>query len=430
MWSGTASTWTFSEGGGFLAQAGRIAQIGRLIRSGHRSEAIRLYQEAFKVSPEEAASAVQRLESGQAVSLISAHIADQVRNAPISVDLTGARRALKPILIVIVVVTVASVIIAIVAIAGGLTAALSGFNRTSPVVATPTPTAFPTIPPGLTGIKPSRKEFAKPVLEIGSQGIGAGQFVDSRSVTVDPSGNFYVGEYQGGRVQVFDPQGRFVTQWIADKDRVLMNLAADRQGNVYVVQPGRITRHKGSTGEINGELALPRGGIKWSTGIDAVVMLDGTVVVLDSHSNIAWVDPEGRVKNLVSASDKVGERVNLRHLAVDGSGNIYAIDDVKDCVFKFASDGRYVNRFGGRVDQFNPRSNEPGQLNSPHGIAVDGKGRVYVSDSGILVFDSSGRYIDTIGKGVVFGMAISDGNEIFATHRNDYKIIKYALPEN
>ena len=92
-------------------------------------------------------------------------------------------------------------------------------------------------------------------------------------------------------------------------------------------------------------------------------------------------------------------------------------------VFKFAPDGRFINRFGGRGEQ-------PGQLFSPHNIGVDGQGRVYVSDTfrAIHVFDGGGRYIDSFGgREVTFGLAINDRNEVFASLRNRHKIVKYVV---
>jgi hypothetical protein len=82
-----------------------------------------------------------------------------------------------------------------------------------------------------------------------------------------------------------------------------------------------------------------------------------------------------------------------------------------------------VNRFGGH-------GSNQGEFVSANAIAVDGNGRVYVSDSGkpISVFDNKGRFVDSFGLNkVVFGISIDDKNEIFATYRNDHQIVKYTL---
>ena len=91
--------------------------------------------------------------------------------------------------------------------------------------------------------------FATVLLKFGEEGIGPGMFKDARSIAVDGSGRIYVGEYTGGRIQVFDPAGKFITQWsIGDRKTILRGLAADRKGTVYVVEGGKIHRYQGDTG--------------------------------------------------------------------------------------------------------------------------------------------------------------------------------------
>src|SRR4026209_2974935 len=72
--------------------------------------------------------------------------------------------------------------------------------------------------------------FAKVLFDFGSEGIGPGMFNDARSIAVDGAGRIYVGEYTGGRIQVFDMEGKFITQWtVGDRKTILRGLAADRK---------------------------------------------------------------------------------------------------------------------------------------------------------------------------------------------------------
>jgi DNA-binding beta-propeller fold protein YncE len=264
--------------------------------------------------------------------------------------------------------------------------------------------------------------FASAAFEFGSEGIGAGQFKDARSIAVDGEGRIYVGEYEGGRVQVFDRDGKFITQWMVDPKKALLNLGVDRRGTVYIVHPTMILRYDGATGNLLGELPKPASN-RNEFYSDVFVALDGSIYAIGSNSNILHLSPDGQLRSIIKIAEKVGDDVSFDKLAVDGSGTIYALEDREQSVFKFAPDGKYINRFGGK-------GKEAGQLQSPHNIAVDGQGRVYVSDlgRGVQVFDGNGRYIDSFGgRKVIFGLAINDRNEIFAAERNDYKIAKYVL---
>lgn len=281
---------------------------------------------------------------------------------------------------------------------------------------------IPPIPPGLLAPEPTpgRPAFANAVLKFGSEGIGPGSFNDARSIAVDGEGRIYVGEYTGGRVQVFDPEGKFITQWFADRTMPLRGLAADRRGTVYVVQRGRIQRFNGATGEALGELQYNR-----DSGFDDIQATadGGLVAAWDHHTDdIIRFDSSGRVVKVVNkamSGQTDRSELNLR-VAVDGTGNLYGLGTFNDSVVKYTPDGRFVNRFGGS-------GGEPGQLRAAHAIAVDNQGRVYVSDTkGIQVFDTNGRYLDVFEPApVAFGMVFNDRNELFIAART--QVIKCVL---
>src|ERR1041385_3417942 len=102
--------------------------------------------------------------------------------------------------------------------------------------------------------------FAQVLLKFGSEGIGPGMMHDARNIGVDGQGRIYVGEYIGGRVQVFDASGNFITQWMVDTKMPMRALTADRNGTVYIVQRGAINRYEGSTGKPLGEAKFTEAG--------------------------------------------------------------------------------------------------------------------------------------------------------------------------
>ncbi len=272
-----------------------------------------------------------------------------------------------------------------------------------------------------TPSKEKRNSFATELLTFGSEGIGPGMFTDARSIGVDGAGKIYVGEYTGGRIQVFDSAGKFLSQWsIGDRKTLLRGLTVDRKGTVYVAQGGKIVRYAGETGEKLGELSYERNGAD-----DVASAADGGLVAAwhSGKDDIVAFDANGKVVRTIPAaiSGASGDSELSMRVAVDGLGNIYALGRFNNGVFKFGRDGKFVNRFSSGGDQ-------PGQLRAPYSIAVDGYGRVYVGDiKGIQVFDANGRYLNILEqKGMAFGMVFNDKNELFVIARD--RVIKYSIP--
>ena len=275
-------------------------------------------------------------------------------------------------------------------------------------------------PGGKVPAKENTNSVATVSLEFGSEGIGPGMFTDARSIAVDGTGRIYVGEYTGGRIQVFDPDGKFLTQWsIGDRKTILRGLAADRKGTAYVVHGGRVGLHRGESGEKLGQLEYEKSGFD-----DVTATADGGLVTAShgGRDDIVTFDANGKLIQTIPAaiSSASGDSELSMRVAADGSGSIYALGRFNNAVFKFTRDGKFVNRFGGSGDQ-------PGQLRSAYSIAVDGYGRVYVGDiKGIQIFDADGRYLTILNlKGMAFGMVFNDKNELFVIARD--RVIKYAV---
>jgi len=354
----------------------------------------------------------------------SLSVPDAMRGRPahvvshVNIDLrnTGAR-ATKWILL-IVMIPVAGLVILLLGLGGLLSWTTSSRNNNT--------SSFPTLPSLIRPPTPPAKEkadtFATKTLSFGSEGIGPGMFKDARSIAVDGSGKIYVAEYIGGRVQVFDPEGKFITQWTVDPKMPLRGLTADRKGTVYVVQKGDITRYEGETGKLLGEVGYPGGG-----GFDDVnISPDGGLVAAwySNRDDVVRFNSSGEVTRTIKAaiSSASGDSELNTRVAIDGLGNIYALGTFNSAVFKFGPDGKFLTRFG-------EAGNEPGQFRAAFAIAVDGKGRVYVSDiKGIQIFDGNGRYLRTMKPdGLASGMLFNDKNELVIAART--KVLKYSLDD-
>lgn len=316
-------------------------------------------------------------------------------------------------------VTVLVPLLIVVLIVGGVLAGI--FGAVAPLMRSTNRAGSPGTGPAGSRSGDPANAFAREVKRFGSEGIGPGMMTDARSIGTDAKGNIYVGEYLGGRVQVFDANGTFITQWMVDRKMPLRGMAVDRKGNVNIVQRGIITRYEGETGKSLGELESGE-----SRGFDDVSpAADGGIVAASYRSgddNIMRFDSSGKAMlTIPKAISTIADRAELStRVAIDGLGNIYGLGRFAEGVFKFSPEGKFMNRFGGTGDQ-------PGQFRAAYSIAVDGKGRVFVGDiKGIQVFDSDGRYLNVIKiDGPAFGMVFNDQNELLIAARN--KVLKYAL---
>jgi DNA-binding beta-propeller fold protein YncE len=353
----------------------------------------------------------------------SLSVPDEMRGRPaqiisqVSIDMRGTRSSGGKWLLVVLLVPVVFILIGILAMAGVLVPLFRSPAR--PALA---PVGAPPLMPKGSG-KETGNGFVTETLKFGSEGIGAGMFKDARNIAVDGSGKIYVGDYTGGRVQVFDGDGKFITQWMVDPKMPLTGFAADRSGTVYIVQSGVITRHEGATGKLLGELPYSEG---WGFD-DLAIAADGGLVAAwyKNRDDIVRFSPDGHaLRTIHGAISSVTDDSELdTHVAVDGVGNIYALGTFNNAVFKFSPDGKFLTRFGSDGDQ-------PGQFRAPSSIAVDGKGRVYVGDfKGVQVFDGNGRYLTVFSPvGAVSGMVFNDKNELLIAARNH--VVKYVVSQN
>ena len=414
--------------GNILGQADKFRQLGELVRSGNKIAAIKLYRELFGTNLRDAKEAIERLERGQSVEVM--HAAGGAYNnveinpaqftppqfpvAPDTFQKVRAPRAsgCRPLLIVLVIVVIAGLGI-------GLAIMFAVVRKSSDSFI---PTALDPKSKGKTSSTPAG--MASVALEFGSEGIGPGQFKDARSIGVDGEGRIYVAEYIGGRVQVFDRDGKFLAQWMVDRKMPLRGMAVDRKGTVFIVQKGEITRYEGLTGNSLGALSYNRyrGGNNFD---DVTATQEGGLVASSrgSADNIVLFNSSGQaVKTIESAISGQTERSELdMRMATDGLGQIYALGTFNSAVFKFTREGKFITRIGGAGD-------EPGLFRAPGAVAVDGQGRVFVSDSkGVQVFDTNGRYIGVfrVEGGYPSGLVFNDRNELLVIART--KVVKFTI---
>lgn len=402
-------------------QAEEMARVAQLVRDGQKIQAIKLVRETFGVSLKEAKDMVDALEDHEVIRLGQAtfKLPDDASYGRKGTDSSSSRGKIIGCVLAIVVVT--AVIGFIGPLLGGGLAFFGIFSADRAIEAveretrpdftatpefTPTPEISPT--PG----------FASEVLRFGGQeGSGPGFFNDTRWIGVDGEGRIYTGDYQGGRLQVFEANGNFIDLWHGDREVPLTSLAVDRDGVVYLLQNREIQRYDGLTGNPIGQLQYP--GQKRFEQIG--IAPDGSVVAVNDDGLVRF-DRQGKVTlDAVEVLRKLPDfPFFVEDIDADGAGNIYVTGS--DAIYRFDPEGNFVDRIGSRgegEDQFE---------RSPDALAIDGQGRLFVKSDDIMVFDENGRYLDTIDSvSVAFSMAFNDKNQLVVMARNDNQVIVYEL---
>ena len=109
--------------------------------------------------------------------------------------------------------------------------------------------------------------------------------------------------------------------------------------------------------------------------------------------------PDGELLMTLGTKGAVGDNTSRdrfnqpNHVAIAPNGDIYVSDGYQNSrVVHFSEDGEFIRIIGGET------GSEPGQLQVPHGVAVDSQGRILVNDSDnqrVSVFDSDGNFVET-----------------------------------
>lgn len=404
--------------GAMMDRAAGLEKVMQLVRAGEKLNAIKAFREMTGVGLKPAKDAVDAIERGEAVDFSTY----SRPTAPEGGSLDGfgaagrssARRALGCSLSIAVLLLIAGVVGVFLLRQpreGGMTSrpVAAPENRPIPVSA------------------PAPRPFADPLLAFGQKGTGPGMLEDPRYVGADRDGNIYAGDYMDGRVIVFDPAGRFLRQISIGNKTIIRGMAVAPDGTLYLSYGGRIHRL-----DAHGNDLLLSGRDKKGRQIyfDRIVLAaDGSLVAAGQGERIVRFGPKGTVNMVIErAFSAVTEDAELNmQVAVDGLGNIYALGTFNNRVLKYGPNGRFIDQFGGRTEH--PAGGvDEGRFQAPDAIAVDGHGRVFVSDIwGIQVFDANGRFLKFFKvDGVAFGMAFDLDNNLLVAS-NKPAIIKLRL---
>ncbi len=175
-------------------------------------------------------------------------------------------------------------------------------------------------------------------------------------------------------------------------------IEADRNGNIVVLvrtaphfriftRDGQFVRAFGDDGlfEVAHSVTIDTQGFLWAT--DSVDHL------------VHKFSPDGDLLMTLGTKGVAGDNTSRdrfnqpNHVAIAPNGDIYVSDGYQNSrVVHFSEDGRFIRIIGGDT------GSEPGQLQLPHGVALDSRGRILVNDSDnqrVSVFDKDGNFVET-----------------------------------
>jgi sugar lactone lactonase YvrE len=131
---------------------------------------------------------------------------------------------------------------------------------------------------------------------------------------------------------------------------------------------------------------------------------DGNVWVTDARGKdgkghqVFKFSPEGRLLLTLGKAGVTGDGPDTFNqpsdVAVAANGNIFVADghdeNTNMRIVKFSKDGQFINAWG-------KPGPGPGEFATPHGLAFDSRGRLFVADRGnnrIQIFDQDGKFLE------------------------------------
>lgn len=215
-------------------------------------------------------------------------------------------------------------------------------------------------------------------------------------IAVDPAGNIFIADYNSGFVKKYDANYKWTLTFSEYGTAPGQNIKSEfmdiRDGKLYMPEAGN---HRVNVFDLNGKFLFLFGGMgtepgKMNNPEAARFASDGRLYVSDLKNDRMQVfTPEGKLLfGWGKTGDGDGEFKAPAGVAVDGQDRIYVTEIGNDRVQVFDKEGKFLTMWG-------KKGSGNGEFGNLHGIAVDRKtGWIYVADTAnnrVQVFRPAGQ---------------------------------------
>ncbi len=270
------------------------------------------------------------------------------------------------------------------------------------------------------------------LLEFGGKGTEIGLFKDANSIAVDSRGRIYVAD-DSLRVQQFDQKGTFVRvikvpekTSLYKKTRTIDKIAVGTDGKLYVAVGGVIQVYNEGSTTASRTIEVAPDYIQ-----DFALRSDGGLIMIadnDRLETLLYVNKAGNITKRVNGfhthaaeADPSPQEtaIELIRMTTDAKDNIYSIyalgdggtftlsyDDEDMKILQFTPDAKFVAKFAQSINSC--------------GIAVNSKGRIYVSEGAMInIYSNTGEQLDVIsGLGNVTSFALDQDDYVYVLSNN------------
>lgn len=246
-------------------------------------------------------------------------------------------------------------------------------------------------------------------------------------IVTDSRGRVFVADWSSGGIVIFDRDAKKVGVWgpiTGVPIRKPLGLAIDDDDRLFVTD-GDLGLVTCLSAEGVPLAQFGRAELDRPTGI-ALDQKRNRLYVSDTKAHrIAVFDSETfefqRYIGRKSAAREPGTFRSPLGLAVDGRGFLYVVDTMNRRIQIFNRRGVFVREFGSH-------GRRPGQFSRPKGIALDSEGHIYVTDAefnNFQIFDNKGKalmFVGTIGSNpgqfiLITDIFIDKDDRIYTTER-------------